>query len=236
MKLTRLAGAASALAIALTLAGPGVPASVAAKQVEMLDLLPTTVGTAHQHHCGTAVLSTPGTECQGFAGREILTDPGLFVVGYENNANVGEKHVYQAVAAFDLAPLPARPEPASISKATLTYTEASTARRSPAGESQYGILPTCNTQLGVAADGEGGGLDHLVPSRPAGVAGVTPATTAESGAWDVTPQLRLWLGVGANQGALILRGDDESLDVQGLAMCLSYVFDLRLTVEYTLPG
>src|SRR6266508_4203134 len=181
MKLTRLAGAASALAIALTLAGPGVPASVAAKQVEMLDLLPTTVGTAHQHHCGTAVLSTPGTECQGFAGREILTDPGLFVVGYENNANVGEKPVYQAVAAFDLAPLPARPEPASIGKAMLTYAEASTARRSAAGES-----------------------------------GVTPATTAESGAWDVTPQLKQWLGVQANRGTFVLRGDDESLDVKGL--------------------
>ena len=114
--------------------------------------------------------------------------------------------------------------------------QASTARRSAAGESQFGILPTCNTQLGVGRDAEGGSLDHLVPSRPAGVAGVTPATTAESGAWDVTPQLKQWLGVQANRGTFVLRGDDESLDVKGLAMCLSYVFDLRLTVEYTLPG
>jgi hypothetical protein len=31
----------------------------------------------------------------------------------------------------------------------------------------------------------------------------------------------------------VLRSDDESMDVKGQAMCLSYVFDLALSVEYT---
>jgi hypothetical protein len=30
----------------------------------------------------------------------------------------------------------------------------------------------------------------------------------------------------------VLRGDDESLDVKEQAMCLSYVFDLGLAVQY----
>jgi hypothetical protein len=118
----------------------------------------------------------------------------------------------------------------------LSYTEASTTLRSPAGDSQDGILPTCNTQLGVATETWDGSLDRLVPIRPAGVASTTPAITGESGAWDVTPQLQQWLASGANQVAFVLRGDDEELEVKERAMCLSYVFDLGLTVEYTPPG
>ena len=224
----RLAGAGLALAVSLLSA----VAPAAAQQVETVVVSPTRAGTAHQHRCGGPAMATPGIECQGFAGREILSDPSLFVVGYENNQDVGEKHAYQAVVVFDLAPLRAGREGAAPAKATLGYSEGSTARRSPAGESEDGILPTCTTGLGIPADDWDGSLDKLVPTRPAAVAGVTGATTGGSGGWDVTPQLQQWLGGSAAQGVLVLRGDDEATDVKGMGMCLSYVFDLGLTAEF----
>jgi hypothetical protein len=232
MKRTRRAAAALAVAVGLAIGGPVTPVAVEAQETQGVGLAPTAAGTAHQHRCGEAVLSTPGTECQGFAGRELLEDPGIFVVGYESNQDVSEKHVYQAVASFDLAPLRSIPN-ARLQRAALAYSEASTTRRSPAGESEYGILPTCNTQLGVPADGWSGGLSGVVPNRPAAVAGAAGATTGDSGSWDVTPQVEQWLASGANQGTFVMRGDDESLDVKGQAMCLSYVIDLSLEVEYT---
>jgi hypothetical protein len=36
-----------------------------------------------------------------------------------------------------------------------------------------------------------------------------------------------------SSGVLVLRGGDESLDVSGLWMWLSYVIDVALIVEYT---
>jgi len=74
----------------------------------------------------------------------------------------------------------------------------------------------------------------VVPTRPAAVAGVQGATTGDSGAWDVTPQVQQWLAGSANQGVFVLRGDDESLDVNGLGMCLSYVIDLGLALEFAI--
>lgn len=232
-----VARAARALIPALALAiGLGVglaPVSAAPAAQEAITLSPSRAGTAHQHRCASSGLSTPGIDCQGFAGREILADPTLFVVGYENNKEIGEKHAYQAVVVFDLSTLSAAPQGAALARATLGYSEASTTRRSPAGESEYGILPTCNTSLGVPTEAWDGSFDKLVPTKPAAVAGSSGATTGDSGGWDVTPQLKQWLASSAPQGVLVLRGDDESMDVKGMAMCLSYVFDLGLTAEFT---
>jgi hypothetical protein len=176
---------------------------------------------------------TSGASCLGFDGRDVRTLSDLWVVGYENNRDVGEKHVLQTVAVFGLAPLRALPERATLRRAVLSYAEASTVRRSPNGESEYGILPTCNTGLGVPADGWDGNTNRVVPTRPAAVGGVQGATTGSSGAWDVTPQLQEWLAGAGNERAFVLRGDDESLDVRELGMCLSYVFDVGLAVEFT---
>jgi len=210
-------------------------AAPASQRVVSTSLTPTRVATASQDRCGGPALSTPGTSCLGFDGRDVRSLPDLWVVGFENNRDVGEKHVLQTVATFNLAPLRNVPPRATVSRAILGYSEASTVRRSPTGDSEYGILPTCNTNLGVAAPGWNGGLDHIVPTVPAAVAGVQGATTGDSGAWDVTPQLRQWLAGSGNDGVFVLRGDDESMDVAGLAMCLSYVIDLGLSVEFTIP-
>jgi hypothetical protein len=64
------------------------------------------------------------------------------------------------------------------------------------------------------------------------VAGVTGATTGDSGAWDVTPQLERWSEAAVTHGIFVLSGDDESPDVKGQSMCLSYLIDLGLAVEY----
>jgi hypothetical protein len=162
----------------------------------------------------------------------VLDQKDMWVVGFENNATVGQKHVYQAVAQFDLGPLHALPEGATIAKAGLRYGEGSTTTRSPSGESSYGVLPTCNTRLG-AATGWDGGRDRVVPTTPAAVVGASGVTTGSFGAWDVTPQIEQWLAGGAAQGTFVLQGDDEAMDVKGQAMCLSYIFGLGLTVEYT---
>jgi hypothetical protein len=222
-----------ALAVCL-LSGHSLGSTVRAQEIQTVEIPAAQVRTAHQARCGPAQLSTPGTQCNGWAGREILDDPELWVVGFENSDSVGEKHVYQTVAQFDLGPLHRLPEKAKISKATLTYTEASTTHRSPAGESEYGILPTCNTRLGAATSWDGN-RDRIVAAPDAAVAGVMGATTASSGSWDVTPQLEQWHKSHAGQGVLVLRGDDEAMDVKGEAMCLSYIFDVGLSLEYTVP-
>jgi hypothetical protein len=82
---------------------------------------------------------------------------------------------------------------ATVAKAALGYGEGSTTRRSASGESEYGVLPTCNTQLGIAAPGWGGGLDRVVGTTPAAVVGASGVTTGSFGAWDVTPQVKQWL-------------------------------------------
>jgi hypothetical protein len=173
------------------------------------------------------------SNCVGFDGRDVRNLPDLWVVGFENNGERSQKHVLQTVAVFDLGPLQNAPRDAVLSRAALGYSEASTVRRSAGGDAEYGILPTCNTVLGVAADGWDGSFDGIVPTRPAAVDGVQPATTGNSGAWDVTPQVRRWLTSGASQGAFVLASDDEAPDIHAQAMCLSYVIDLGLTVEFT---
>jgi hypothetical protein len=203
-----------------------------AAQAGSVSLGPSRVATAGKSRCGPAGLSTLGTNCLGFDGRDVRSLSDLWVVGYENNKDLGEKHVLQTLYAFDLAPLRNRPPNTTVGKASLSYLEASTVRRSAGGESEYGILPTCNTGLGVPVDGWDGNLDGVIPTQPAAVAGVQGATTGSGGAWDVTPQLQQWLNAPNDQRAFVLRGDDESLDVKDLAMCLSYVFDLGLSVEY----
>jgi hypothetical protein len=219
----------------LLLTGAGLALAAPEPQtVSTISLTPVRVATAGQSRCGPA-LATLGTSCLGFDGRDVRALPDLWVVGYENNRDVGEKHVLQTVAVFNLDPLRGLPSRATVSRATLSYAEASTVHRSPSGDAQYGILPTCNTALGVPADGWNGRTDQVIPTSPAAVGGVQGATTGSSGAWDVTPQLRQWLAGAGNELAFVLRGNDESLDVNGLGMCLSYVFDLGLAVELTLP-
>ena len=227
------------LAAALSLAGAvlvssGLATAAPADAVEATTLTPTRVATAAQSRCGPAQLSTPGVECRGWDGLDVRSLDDIFVVGFENNEELGEKHVLQTVATFNLAPLKEVPAGARL-KASLTYDEASTTRRSADGSSEYGILPTCNTQLGVPTSAWSGGLDKLVPTTQAKAAGHVGATTAESGAWDVTPQVDEWRKGGAGQGTFVLRPEDESLDSKGFRMCLSYVINLALNVEHELP-
>ena len=212
-------------------AAPALAAPVA-EEVESLELQIVKVGTAGKSRCGGA-LATLGTNCLGFDGRDVRSLEGLWVVGFENNAETSEKHVLQTVVVVDLAPLRGRPEKAEVTSGQLWFGEVSTVHRSAAGDSEYGILSTCNTRLGVAEDGWDGNLDGVVPTKPANATLLAGATTAESGAWDVTPQILEWLKSDQNQRAFVLRGDDESLDVKTQAMCLSYVTDISLAADVT---
>ena len=198
---------------------------------QMMGLVPTRVGTVSQSRCGSPELSTAGTQCLGFDAREARSQPDIFIVGFENNQDPQEKHVLQTVAEFDLRPLLEAPEGTKLAKASLTYAEASTTRRSASGDQQYGVLPTCNTKLGVA-DGWDGNADVLLKPKPAAIAGVTGATTGDAGAWDVTPQVTQWLEAGEKQGVFVMSGDDESMDVNGQSACLSYVINPALEVEF----
>jgi hypothetical protein len=219
-----------ALLVSVALIGSAVLES-AAQPGPSVTLSPAQVRTVGQSRCGGPTLSTEGTNCQGFDARQIREQSDIFVVGYENNQDLGEKHVLQVVAVFDLAA--ARGAPGTeVSAASLHYAEASTTRRSASGESEYGILPTCNTGLGVPSAEWDGRTDSILPTTPAATAGVTPATTGDAGAWDLTPQLNQWLASGQPRGTLVLRSDDESLDIHDQTMCLSYLFDLNLTVEH----
>ena len=217
------------LAVAMGLLASGGMTTASAQPG--LTLLPAKAHTVGQSRCGAATLSTASTNCQGFDARAIREQPDIFVVGYESDQDVSEKHVLQVVLVFDLGT--ARPDPgAQLSGATLHYIEGSTARRSTDGTSQDGILQTCNSGLGVPTGEWDGRTDTIVPTRPAVTAGVAPATTGDGGSWNVTPQVNEWLAGGKSQGTLVLRGDDETLDVRGQAMCLSYVADLGLSLEY----
>ncbi|MFN0074836.1 MAG: hypothetical protein ACKVVP_25450 [Chloroflexota bacterium] len=194
------------------------------------DVAPEPGRTVYTIRCGGPQLSTPGTNCNGFVGAEIRDDPTIFVVGFENNDTLTSKFVYQAAAVFNFAgELPGPNE--IVSKATLSYGEYSTVHRSAAGDSAYGILETCNTALGVPTTPWDGTPDKLIQTAPAQTAGRTPATTGDSGTWDVTPQIQAWLNDGKQQGTFVMRGADESTDVKGQAMCISYVGGLSLTFE-----
>jgi hypothetical protein len=194
------------------------------------DVEPNPVRTIHASRCGGPAMSTPGITCTGFAGIEITEDSSIFVVGFENNDTVSEKHVYQAVAVYDFSGEKPGPEEI-VSSATIRYGEYSTTRRSPGGDSEYGILPTCNTRLGVATAPFDGNATKLIATTPAMTAGHAAATTGDGGSWDVTPQIRAWLNEGKTQGTLVFQGDDESMDVKAQSMCLSYIGELILTVE-----
>jgi hypothetical protein len=220
--------------LAALLASGGHASAAPGADVTATTLAPARVATAAQSRCGPAQLSTPGIECRGWDGLDVRSLTDVFVVGFENNEEIGEKHVLQAVATFDLAPLREIPTGARVA-ATLTYDEASTTRRSPTGDSEYGILPTCATRLGVPTSAWGGGLDKIVPTTAAKTAGHSPATTAETGVWDVTPQVEEWRKAGAGQATLVLRPEDESLDAKGVRMCLSYVINLALNLEVVQP-
>ena len=202
----------------------------AAQSEPSVTLVPTQVRTVAVSRCGPPTLSTAGTNCQGFDAREDCEKSDIFVVGYENDKDLGEKHVLQVVAVFDLAPA-CGVAGTTVRGASLHYGEGSTTRRSAGGDSEYGVLQTCNTGLGAPTGEWDGRVDAIVQTKPAATAGWVPATTGDYGAWDVTPQLNEWLASGRPQGTLVLRSDDESLDIHEQAMCLSYVFDLNLTVE-----
>jgi hypothetical protein len=193
-------------------------------------LPPSQARTIALSRCGTNTLSTQDANCRGFDAREIRESTDTFVLGFENNKELGEKHVMQLVVVFDLSQIAVDPD-SEVSHAALGYAEASTTRRSPTGESEYGVLPSCNTKLGVPTTEWNGRTDAILPTRPTLTAGVTPATTGEYGSWDVTPQIREWLAAGQQKGTLVMGGDDQSPDIHEQAMCLSYVFDMGLNVE-----
>jgi hypothetical protein len=205
-------------------------ATLSVQDVAASDVQPAPARTVFLHRCGGPQMSTPGISCNGFAGTEILEDPSIFVVGFENNDTLAEKHIYQAVAVYDFSD--EKPGPDEIvTSATIRYGEYSTTRRSPDGDSEYGILPSCNTRLGVATAPFDGNPAKLITTTPAMTAGHAVATTGDSGSWDVTPQITAWLNEGKTQGTLVFQGDDESTDVKAQAMCLSYIGELILTIE-----
>jgi hypothetical protein len=218
--------------IGSVLVSSGHASAAPVNDMDPATLTPTRAATVAESKCGPAKMSTPGIECQGWDGTDVRSLGDIFVVGFENNQELAEKVVLQTVATFDLAPLNDATASAKVAKASLSYGEGSTTRRSATGESEYGILPTCNTRLGVPAANWSGSLDKIIPTTQAATAGVTGATTGDSGAWDVTPQVAKWLKDGTGQGTFVFRPDDESLDAKGQQMCLSYISDLALNVEF----
>jgi hypothetical protein len=230
MNLTFRARSSMALLLSFALIG-GASLTASAGTDSAFDVAPEPVRTIFLSRCNGPRLSTDGTNCNGFDGTEIRNNPDVFVVGFENNAEMAEKHVLQVVAVYDLSSI--NPEPDQvISGASLRYGEYSTVHRSAGGDAEYGILRTCVTNLGVPVAGDwDGSTNQLIQTTPAQVGGHVPATTGDSGTWDITPQLRTWLNAGKKQGTLVLRGDDESPDIHAQAMCLSYVGELVIAVQ-----
>jgi hypothetical protein len=226
MRFLALTGSLVAVALSALVAGT----TVVAAQDSAVTLAPAPARTIALSRCGSAALSTADANCLGFDAREIRESGDIFALGFENNQELGEKHVLQLILVFDLAQIHLDPN-SDVGQATLGYSEGSTTRRSATGDEEYGILPTCNTTLGVPTSEWSGRVDALVATRPALTAGVTPATTGDAGSWDVTPQVREWLRAGQQKGTLVLGGDDQSPDIKGQTMCLSYLFDLGLNVN-----
>jgi hypothetical protein len=218
-----------ALAALLAIVASVVPGAFA-QEPTTSTLTPTVAHTIALSRCGAAGLSTADANCRGFDAREVRETPDMFVVGFENDQELGEKHVLQVALTFDLSQIPVD-QNSEVTHAVLSYAEASTTRRSASGDSEYGVLQTCNTQLGVPTGDWNGAVDRILPTRPAQTAGVTPATTGEAGSWDVTPQVKQWLSAGQTKGTLVMRADDESADIHAQSMCLSYLFDLNMGVE-----
>src|SRR6266704_1773509 len=97
-----LARLSVALVVSLSLLGSQVLGS-SAQTGQAVTLVPAQVRTVAQSRCGPATLSTAATNCQGFDARQVRDLPDLFVVGFENDKDLEEKHVLQVVAVFDLA-------------------------------------------------------------------------------------------------------------------------------------
>ena len=214
----------------LCLALLGGAAASASAQGTGGDMPPSTARTLYRSICGGKTVPGPEKGCESFDGYEIRNDTSIFLVGFDSNPEDKDKHVFQAVAVFDLSA--AKPGPDQVvSGASLSYGENSTVRRAASGDTEYGILETCNTKLGVPS-GAWDGSSNLVQTTPAQVAGRVPATTGSGGSWDVTPQLRAWLSTGQQQGTLVMQGDDESPDIREDTRCLSYVGDLVLSVQF----
>ena len=128
-----LAPLSAALLVSVTLIGSQV-LETAAQSGPSVTLTPAQVRTVGQSRCGPPTLSTEGTNCQGFDARQVREQSDIFVVGYENNKDLAEKHVLQVVTVFDLAAARAAPG-TEVSAASLHYGEGSTTRRSASGES-----------------------------------------------------------------------------------------------------
>src|SRR5690348_5031770 len=94
----RLFFALASSVVALALGSLTASGLVAAAQESMAtSLTPAQARTIALSRCGGSALSTAGANCRGFDAREIRESPDLFVVGFENNQELGEKHVLQLV-------------------------------------------------------------------------------------------------------------------------------------------
>jgi hypothetical protein len=217
-------GAAAAVLASLAFASFGAYAQ------ESVTLMPTQARTIALSRCGGAALSTSEANCKGFDAREVRETPDIFVLGFENNAELSEKHVMQVVVSFDLSQVNI-PSDSEVTSSALGYSENSTTRRSAAGDSDYGVLQSCNSKLGVPSTEWNGSVNALLATRPALTAGVTPATTGGYGYWYVTPQIKDWLAAGQKKATFVMQADDESPNIQAQSMCLSYISDLHLGVD-----
>ena len=226
----RLVGALALVGSVLIGAGPATAAP--SSDLDPASLTPTRIVTVAESKCPPPTLSTQGIECRGWDGTDVRDLSDLWVVGYANIQEQGQKYVLQTVATFDLVGVKEQATTAKVAKASLAYTEVSTHRRSAAGDSEYGILPTCNTKLGVAAANWNGNQNKIVPSTQALTAGVAGATTGSEGVWDVTPQVAKWAKDGAGQGNFVFRSDDETLEPKTQQLCISYLIGIGLTVEF----
>jgi hypothetical protein len=220
----RLIGATAL--VGAILVGSGQTAGATVSKLDPIS--PSRVATVAETKCGPAA---PGIACKGWDGVDIRTETSLFVVGFENNQGSNQKHVLQTVATFDLGAAKDALVDGKVALASLSFSEASTTHRSAAGDSEYGILPSCNTKLGVPTAPWNGSQNKILQTTDAEINGVVGATVAESGIWDVTPQVTKWLKAGNGQGTFVLRSEDESLTPKAQSMCLSYVMDLSLTIE-----
>ncbi|MGE3271172.1 MAG: hypothetical protein AB7P40_20650 [Chloroflexota bacterium] len=226
-------GVAGALALAgAVLIGSGAAAASPGAVPEPASLAPSSVATVAEGKCGPKTLSTPGVECRGWDATDIRSADSPFVVGFSNDQELEEKTVLQTVTTFDLAPIRAQLADGKVAHALLSFSEASTMRRSAAGDSDYGILETCNTALGVPTTPWNGNVKTIVKTTDAATDGFTGLQTGGAGSWDVTPQLVRWLEGDATQGTFVLRSADESLTPNAQAQCLSYVMDFSLNVEF----
>ena len=106
--------------------------SFGASAQESVTLTPTQAKTIALSRCGGSGLSTSGTNCKGFDAREVRETPDIFVLGFENNAELSERHVLQVAVSFDLSQVNIPPD-SQVTSSALGYSEGSTTRRSAVG-------------------------------------------------------------------------------------------------------